>query len=77
MASALSVAEAIRAGNRRALELMLAADPVLVDVVPAWKAIDGLSEHTILHAGPPIEWQRMCGPMRGAVAGVAVYEGCL
>ena len=75
MASALSVAEAIRAGNRRALELMLAADPVLVDVVPAWKAIDGLSECTILHAGPPIDWQRMCGPMRGAVAGVAVYEG--
>jgi hypothetical protein len=75
MTSALSVAEAIRTGNSRALELMLAADPVLVDVVPAWKAIDGLSERTILHAGPPIEWARMCGPMRGAVAGVAVYEG--
>ena len=29
----------------------------------------------ILHAGPPIDWDRMCGPMRGAVAGIAVFEG--
>ena len=29
----------------------------------------------ILHAGPPIGWDRMCGPMRGAVAGIAVFEG--
>ena len=28
-----------------------------------------------LHAGPPIEWSRMCGPMRGAIAGIAVFEG--
>ena len=29
----------------------------------------------ILHAGPPIGWDRMCGPMRGAVAGAIVLEG--
>ena len=29
----------------------------------------------ILHAGPPIDWERMCGPMRGAVAGAIVFEG--
>jgi hypothetical protein len=29
----------------------------------------------ILHAGPPIGWERMCGPMRGAVMGIAVFEG--
>ncbi len=29
----------------------------------------------ILHAGPPIAWPRMCGPMRGAVQGAAVFEG--
>ncbi|MEM9441493.1 MAG: DUF1116 domain-containing protein, partial [Pseudomonadota bacterium] len=28
-----------------------------------------------LHAGPPIDWASMCGPMRGAVAGIAVFEG--
>ena len=54
---------------------MLAGDPVLVDVVPAGEAIAGLGARHILHAGPPIGWERMCGPMRGAVMGIAVFEG--
>ena len=29
----------------------------------------------ILHAGPPIEWERMCGPMQGAIIGAILYEG--
>ncbi|MCP5152166.1 MAG: DUF1116 domain-containing protein [Ectothiorhodospiraceae bacterium] len=54
---------------------MLAADPVLVDVRRADEVIPALGEHVILHAGPPIGWDRMCGPMRGAVAGAIVLEG--
>ncbi|MDP6787805.1 MAG: DUF1116 domain-containing protein [Rhodospirillales bacterium] len=65
----------IGAANEEAVRRMLAGDPVLVDVVPAAQAIPTLGEHTILHAGPPIEWARMCGPMRGAVMGIAVFEG--
>lgn len=61
--------------NEQALETMLQGEPRLVDVVPAGEVIDALGERTILHAGPPIEWGRMCGPMRGAVAGAIVYEG--
>ena len=34
-----------------------------------------MGERTILHAGPPIEWADMSGPLRGAVLGAAVYEG--
>jgi hypothetical protein len=29
----------------------------------------------LLHAGPPIEWGRMCGPLKGAVCGAIVFEG--
>ena len=65
----------IEDANEEALRRMLSADPVLVDVVPAADAIPGLGENMILHAGPPIEWRRMCGPMRGAVCGIAVFEG--
>jgi len=55
---------------------MLKADPVLVDVVPAEQAIPALATGMkILHAGPPISWDRMCGPMQGAIAGIAVFEG--
>ena len=67
--------EKIEQANQEALRRMLASDPVLVDVIPAAEAIPALRENTILHAGPPIGWDRMCGPMRGAVAGIAVFEG--
>ena len=65
----------IARANEEALRRMLAANPVLVDVQPAGRVIAGLGERVILHAGPPIEWARMCGPMQGAVAGAIVFEG--
>ena len=68
--------EAIELANQISVDRMLSADPVLVDVIPAHVAIPALSEgRKILHAGPPIDWRRMCGPMQGAIAGIAVFEG--
>lgn len=67
--------EKIEKANQEALSRMLSADPVLIDVVPASVAIPELKEKMILHAGPPIEWQDMCGPMQGAITGIAVFEG--
>jgi len=65
----------IENANREAMKRMLSGDPVLVDVIPAGDAIPDLKDGMILHAGPPIDWQHMCGPMRGAVTGIAVFEG--
>ena len=65
----------IEEANQQATKRMVAGDPVLVDVIPAAEAIPALKERMILHAGPPIEWGRMCGPMRGAIMGIAVFEG--
>ena len=65
----------IEKANQRAIERMLTGDPVLVDVIPAAEAIPQLKDRMILHAGPPVEWGRMCGPMRGAIMGIAVFEG--
>ena len=49
---------------------------VLVDVVLAREAVPALAgERRILHAGPPIAWADMCGPVQGAIAGAIVYEG--
>ena len=73
--SLLPRAEMIRQANDRALQMMQDAQPVLVDIRPAREVIPGMSERTILHAGPPIAWEAMCGPIRGAVAGALVYEG--
>jgi hypothetical protein len=67
--------KSIEQANQDALARILGGDPHLVDVVPASQAIPALTERTILHAGPPIGWERMCGPVRGAVMGIAVLEG--
>ena len=72
---ALSSEEAEKA-NRLALEKILAAEPVLVDVRRAGELIPELEAgRLMLHAGPPIEWARMCGPLKGAVCGAIVFEG--
>ena len=68
-------AESIDHANASALQRMLDAEPVLLDVRPAAELIPALQNRTLLHAGPPITWERMCGPMRGAVAGAIVFEG--
>ncbi|HWR37913.1 MAG TPA: DUF1116 domain-containing protein [Patescibacteria group bacterium] len=65
----------IQAANARALAAILSAQPVLVDVDTALKVVPGMTPQTILHAGPPIAWERMAGPMKGAVIGALLYEG--
>ena len=67
--------KSIDQANREALRRVIDGEPILVDVVPASQAISELADGVILHAGPPIGWERMCGPMRGAVMGIAVFEG--
>ncbi len=63
-------------GNREALQRILAAEPSLTDVRRAGELIPELDAgRLVLHAGPPIAWERMCGPLRGAVCGAAVFEG--
>ena len=70
MAERLDIDEA----NRSALERLVRGEPVLVDVAPASEVVPGLSEGVLLHAGPPIAWDEMCGPMRAAVLGAIQYE---
>lgn len=65
----------IDAANERAAKALIEAHPILVDVAPASAVVAGMDRHTILHAGPPVTWERMCGPMQGAVVGALIYEG--
>lgn len=61
--------------NRVALEGYYSARPVLVGIGTAGDVIPGLRDRMILHAGPPVTWDRMSGPMRGAVIGALMHEG--
>ncbi|WP_144150432.1 DUF1116 domain-containing protein [Paraburkholderia sp. BCC1885] len=66
----------VEQANQRAFEAYLAAQPVLVDVMGAAEAIPALAQsRRILHSGPPIAWQDMCGPVQGAIVGAILFEG--
>ena len=60
--------------NAKALEILLNAMPHLVGMERAIDVVPGMRPDLLLHAGPPITWERMCGPMRGAVIGALLYE---
>jgi hypothetical protein len=65
----------IEKANQEAVEKMMSARPILKGVSIARDVIPGMKENLILHAGPPIEWERMSGPLRGAVIGALMFEG--
>lgn len=66
----------IREANEAVLEKLRTARPHWVDVQAAGEVIPLLREgKTLLHAGPPITWERMTGPMQGAVIGASLLEG--
>ncbi len=69
-----AAAGAIERANEKAIQAILAGKPVLVGMAKAIEAVPGMEANTILHAGPPIAWDRMCGPMRGGVIGALLYE---
>lgn len=60
--------------NETAVGRLMAARPQLVGVRPAHEVLD-LPRGTFLHAGPPIDWERASGPMRGALIGAMLLEG--
>jgi hypothetical protein len=65
----------IENANEQAVERMMQAQPVVVGMGKALDVIPGMREDLLLHAGPPITWDRASGPMRGAITGALIFEG--
>jgi hypothetical protein len=70
-----AAASAIDRANQKAVKIILAGKPFLVGMAKALDVVPGMRKNVILHAGPPVAWERMCGPMRGGVIGALLYEG--
>lgn len=66
--------EKVKEANEKVVNIMKASHGVLIDMAEAIDVVPGMDENTILHAGPPISWERMCGPMKGAVIGALIFE---
>ena len=65
----------IAAANRDCLRRLNESTATLVDIRKAVDVIPGMTDRSVFHAGPPVEWERMCGPMKGAIAGACLFEG--
>ena len=61
--------------NTTAINRLMDARPILKSVAAARDVIPGMKDNLLLHAGPPIEWVRMSGPLRGAIIGAMLFEG--
>lgn len=68
------VAEKINTANAEAFKRIISAQPVLTGYARAQDVIPGMTDNMLLHAGPPISWEKMNGPMRGAITGAIVFE---
>jgi len=64
----------IEGANRLAFDRLISSRPKIVGMGKAIDLVPGMSKNMLLHAGPPVNWDEMCGPMRGAVIGAILYE---
>lgn len=72
-----AIGSRIDRANDEACARVIAARPMLVDVAlradEIWPEMK--SERILLHAGAPVAWPDMCGPMHGAMIGAVIYQG--
>ncbi|MEW5693065.1 MAG: DUF1116 domain-containing protein [Candidatus Hydrogenedentota bacterium] len=61
--------------NTEAIKNIQSSQPVLIGIETAKNVVPGMNEKLVLHAGPPISWDKMSGPLRGAVIGGLIYQG--
>ncbi|MFU8786444.1 MAG: DUF1116 domain-containing protein [Candidatus Izemoplasmataceae bacterium] len=67
--------EKINEANQKVVERIKHAEARLVSIKKAIDIIPNMDKKTILHAGPPIAFENMAGPMQGAIIGALIYEG--
>ena len=67
----------IEAANAEATKRIINARPMWEDIPlradGVWHELK--KSKILLHAGPPVAWPDMCGPMQGAMIGAVLYEG--
>ncbi len=65
----------IEEANDEAVKRILSAECKLVDIGTASKVVPGFKSDLFTHAGPPIEWERMCKTQKYAITNLIMYEG--
>ena len=69
------IKEKIKEANDQAVAYIINADPVWVDILPAGDVIAGLDDYTIVHSGPPIEYDDMVMLHQRGMVSACLFEG--
>ena len=69
------IKEKVAKANKEVIDRIKKSKPFLEDIDLAINVIEGMEKNLILHAGPYITWDKMCGPMKGAIIGAVLFEG--
>lgn len=64
----------IHAANVKAVDKIFKSQPSIVGIGKAIDVVPGMKKDLFLHAGPPIQWDRMSGPLKGGMIGGILYE---
>jgi len=65
----------IEKANAKVVKKFMEARPVATTMAKAIDVVPGMKDNMLLHAGPPITWERMAGPVKGAMIGACIFEG--
>ena len=65
----------IAAANATAVNCIINSDPAWVDILPAGEVVEGLDDHTIIHSGPPIDYDDMVMLHRRGLVSACLFEG--
>ncbi|GHU73200.1 hypothetical protein AGMMS49992_11020 [Clostridia bacterium] len=71
----MDIREKIARANDAALQCLVESDPIWIDVQPAGECVDGLTDHMILHSGPPIDYSDMVMLHRRGMVSAMLFEG--
>ena len=61
--------------NEEAVRCIIDSDPAWVDILPAGEVIEGMEDHTIIHSGPPIDYDNMVMLHRRGLVSACLFEG--
>lgn len=65
----------IKLANDKAVRPLIDAEPTWIGVESAIDCIDGFEENTVLHSGPPIDYQDMCELHKRGMRNAVLLEG--
>ena len=67
--------EKIAEANKTSADMLINADPVWVDILPAGEIIEGLGDYTVTHSGPPISYENMTDLHKRGMVSACLFEG--